>query len=292
MNIYVKSVWGTPHEKWAALSFGREGVANAFAAVVRSDDLIFLVGTGGEETSDPEERRAVLGVVSVVPGASYRTTDIVDADYYRAQVARTGHSWDNSIPASEMWSIPVRHDARDLIPSAYRRLGGGGIGKARLVEDPEERERLLALSRQPITFQHRKRVQEGRFDKESINGQLKNAVYLALERIRNSGKLSSRTNPVRITSDDLAEAARHALEAQSGLCYLCDQPFVIDPPKGYQISLDRPNSDIEDYAKSKPSHLRCNLAANKWGWQAAREYFNFIRTGEVPGRGDGGLPDG
>lgn len=225
----------------------------------------------------------MLSVLSVVPGTYYRTEDIVDPATYRDVVDRTGHSWDSSIPASAMWSISGKPDARELIPEAYRRLGGGGIGKARLVENQEERERLLNLPRSPIPFELRERVQRSRFVKGSIDAQLKNAVYNALDRISRSGSTATRTNPVRYSSDDLLATAQRALEAQGGLCYLCDQPFIERPPDGYQISLDRPNSDDPDYAHSLPTHLRCNLAANKWGWEAAREYFHFIRTGELLG---------
>ena len=153
-----------------------------------------------------------------------------------------------------------------------------------------EREAVMRVEIEPVTLSLREGV--ARFmgmrsaikDTDAlIRQQASRMAELIIQRVRAGGEVSVRINPQRSAPNhsDLYALLVRKLNEQRGRCALCQGSMVLDRKLGMlQPSTDRIDSGNGAYNDENVwiTHLACNLAKNKYGFDEFEEWVDLIRS--------------
>ncbi len=298
-RVFLKSEWGPINDGWPCLSFTKRSVGDRLRLNFRPgrDVLIYVGTTSPETTEDPEHRSRLISAVTVEANHILETRKIVPPESWASSVANWGDRWPHSmaiIDAANIDGPPYPH-AHDVIPAAYRSFAEianrGGIVEAY----DSEREAIMKLSatrlqlnlrEDVIAYLKLRQVLSPEVDK-LIKQDVWRMADLIIHRVKNGGEPSVKINPLRTApnfSDLCALLFRKWQEDQKGVCALCGGRLTYQGVnRMLQPSADRIESLNGAYDENNVqiTHMGCNLAKNKYGFEQFEDWLSVIRGTEI-----------
>jgi hypothetical protein len=148
--------------------------------------------------------------------------------------------------------------------------------------------RQIELTLSPDVREHIARVSLIRSaDNKSLVREISRVAFLIEERVRKSGDLASRTNPLRSAPNfsDLIASISTRWGEQAGCCAICGGAISVEGANQLlKLSADRVNSDNASYGAEnlQLTHFACNLAKNNSSMADTLAWVEVVREAGIP----------